>query len=125
MVPSGLVVQRILSLMRHEGSIYSTIPYRIHLILSPRPELRCQYRIRSSNQKATTSHSLSLGSIVTMWGPGGVSCIIRFICHIPTGMMGISGLSTYTQLASLGDIYDNIPHGKAFLEGMSFIGYAV
>jgi hypothetical protein len=39
-------------------------------------------------------------------------------------MMGISGLSTYTQLAGLDDIYDVIPHGRAFLEGMGFIGYA-
>ncbi|KAK3293015.1 uncharacterized protein B0H64DRAFT_327902 [Chaetomium fimeti] len=59
-----------------------------------------------------------------MWGPGTPSWIIRFICHIPTGMMGINCLGTYRQSTGLGDIYDVIPHGRAFLQGMQFLGYA-
>ncbi|SPQ24447.1 da038d89-998d-401d-ba4c-a4be060dff2c [Thermothielavioides terrestris] len=39
-----------------------------------------------------------------MWGPGGLSCIIRFICHVPTGFAGINGLITYNNVRGLGDI---------------------
>ncbi|KAK4249329.1 hypothetical protein C7999DRAFT_12807 [Corynascus novoguineensis] len=57
-----------------------------------------------------------------MWGPGGVGCIIHFICHIPAGMM-VDALVIYTQVDALGDIYDVIPHGKTFKQGMQFLGY--
>jgi hypothetical protein len=60
-----------------------------------------------------------------MWGPGGVSCIIRFICHIPSGMMGARSLTNYNHGMGLGDIYDVIPHGKTFIQGMGVVGYAV
>ncbi|KAK4040818.1 hypothetical protein C8A01DRAFT_15382 [Parachaetomium inaequale] len=59
-----------------------------------------------------------------MWGPGGVSCIIRFICHIPSGMMGARSLTNYNYSMGLGDIYDVIPHGKTFIQGMGVVGYA-
>ncbi len=60
-----------------------------------------------------------------MWGPGGVACIISFICHIPAGMMGFHGLSIYNSARGLGDIYDVIPHGHELLQGLSFVSYTV
>ena len=60
-----------------------------------------------------------------MWGPGGVACIISFICHVPAGMMGFHGLSLYNSARGLGDIYDAIPHGREFLQGLSLVSYTV
>ncbi|GIJ86993.1 hypothetical protein Asppvi_005892 [Aspergillus pseudoviridinutans] len=59
-----------------------------------------------------------------MWGPGIASCIFRFICHIPTGMMGFDGIHIYEQAKSLGKIYDVIPQGWNFLRGLHIIGIA-
>lgn len=60
-----------------------------------------------------------------MWDPGAVSCIIRFVCHIPTGMMGAQGIAIYNKVKGLGDIYDIIPHGRTFLQGLQIVGFAV
>jgi hypothetical protein len=60
-----------------------------------------------------------------MWGPGGFACIVSFICHIPSGMVGINGLSDWKNAKDLGDIYDVIPHGRVFLQGLQFSGIAV
>lgn len=60
-----------------------------------------------------------------MWAPGVTSCIIRFICHIPAGMMGVNGKGLYDAVDGLGDIYNVIPHGKDFLEGLKIICIAV
>lgn len=60
-----------------------------------------------------------------MWGPGATSCIIRFICHIPTGMMGFEGYDYYQSVKDYGEIYDSIPNGWIFLQGMKTVGMAV
>ncbi|KAL2130158.1 hypothetical protein VTI74DRAFT_6813 [Chaetomium olivicolor] len=57
-----------------------------------------------------------------MWGHGVFSSIIRFICHIPTGMIGINGLTYYNRVKGLGDIYDVIPSGGSLLKGMAIVG---
>ena len=60
-----------------------------------------------------------------MWGPGGISSFIRFICHIPTGMLGFNNLSLYQGVRNLGDIYDVIPYGRDLLQGMKIVTGAV
>ncbi|KAF7555457.1 hypothetical protein G7Z17_g2107 [Cylindrodendrum hubeiense] len=58
-------------------------------------------------------------------GFGGVtSCILRFAGHIPTGMMGFTGLNLYNHANKLGNIYDVIPHGRTFLHGVKIVGQA-
>ncbi|KAH7146300.1 hypothetical protein EDB81DRAFT_487107 [Dactylonectria macrodidyma] len=59
-----------------------------------------------------------------MFKLGIVSSVIRFAGHIPTGMMGVTGLSLYKSAKTLGDIYDVIPHGHAFLQGLKIVGQA-
>ncbi|EER29966.1 hypothetical protein D8B26_007239 [Coccidioides posadasii str. Silveira] len=55
-----------------------------------------------------------------MW-PGLPSVIIRFVCHVPTGMVGIIGLNLYNLVHDL-DIYDVLPNGKSFLQGLHLVG---
>ncbi|KAK3900570.1 hypothetical protein C8A05DRAFT_17130 [Staphylotrichum tortipilum] len=59
-----------------------------------------------------------------MWGPGAPACIISFICHVPSGMMGINTLTAYLNAQELGDIYDFLPHGKEFMVGLAILGHA-
>ncbi|KAK3361659.1 hypothetical protein B0T24DRAFT_642103 [Lasiosphaeria ovina] len=60
-----------------------------------------------------------------MSGQGVVSCIIRFACHIPTGMMGVTGLGLWKNARDVGPgIFDAIPHGWDFLEGLRVVGSA-
>lgn len=56
---------------------------------------------------------------------GVVSCVVSFICHIPLGMVGINGVSMYNKVRNLGDIYNVIPHGASFLDGLSYVAYTV
>jgi hypothetical protein len=56
---------------------------------------------------------------------GVVSCIISLICHIPLGMAGIKGVTLYNKVRNLGDIYDVIPHGARFLDGLAYVAYTV
>lgn len=51
---------------------------------------------------------------------GGWSCVIRFACHIPMGMIGFGGRGIYNTVKGLADdgLYDVLPHGHAFLEGL-------
>jgi hypothetical protein len=61
-----------------------------------------------------------------MWSFHGVpSMTIRFICHIPSGFAGPGILSRYLSADELGDIFDAIPHGRAFLRGMGIVGAVV
>lgn len=56
---------------------------------------------------------------------GVVSCVLSFICHIPLGMVGINGVSMYNKVRNLGDIYNTIPHGASFLDGLAYVAYTV
>lgn len=51
---------------------------------------------------------------------GGWSCIVRFACHMPMGMVGFSGRGLYDAVKDLDTtgIYDVIPHGQSFLYGL-------
>ena len=60
-----------------------------------------------------------------MWGPGGISSFIRFICAIPTGMMGFHAQSVYQAVRNLGDIYDVIPYGRGLLQGIYIVAITV
>ncbi|KAM5386866.1 hypothetical protein ACJZ2D_000159 [Fusarium nematophilum] len=57
-----------------------------------------------------------------MGSSGVVSAGLRFCGHLPTGMMGFSGINLYNRAKTLGDIYDVIPHGRAFLQGLQLVG---
>ncbi|KAK4143466.1 uncharacterized protein C8A04DRAFT_12324 [Dichotomopilus funicola] len=59
-----------------------------------------------------------------MPAPGVASCIIRFICAVPTGLSGFNSLVGYMGSKDLGDIFDVIPHGRDFLKGMRILGGA-
>lgn len=59
------------------------------------------------------------------FGLGIPSCIIRFICHIPTGMAGFGGNDVYHKANGLGDIYDAVPHGREFLHGLKLVAQGV
>jgi len=39
--------------------------------------------------------------------------------------MMVDALVIYTQVDALGDIYDVIPYGKSFKQGMLFLGFGV
>lgn len=58
-------------------------------------------------------------------GLGIPSSIIRFICHIPTGMVGFNGNGIYNRATGLDDIYDAIPRGRVFLHGLELVGKGV
>lgn len=51
---------------------------------------------------------------------GGWTCVVRFACHIPMGMMAFGGRSLYNAVKGLTEtgIYDVIPHGHTFLSGL-------
>ncbi|CAI4215493.1 unnamed protein product [Parascedosporium putredinis] len=46
------------------------------------------------------------------------SCIIRFICHIPSGMGGVGGMAQYNKVKVLQDVLEVVPHGKDYLRGL-------
>ncbi len=60
-----------------------------------------------------------------MWGPGGIACIISFICHVPAGMVGVNGISNWKNAQDLGGIYDVIPHGQVFFRGLTISSFTV
>ncbi|KAL2022441.1 hypothetical protein VTK56DRAFT_5270 [Thermocarpiscus australiensis] len=51
---------------------------------------------------------------------GGWSCIVRFACHIPMGIVGFGGRALYDTVKDLDrtGIYDVIANGRAFLYGL-------
>lgn len=51
---------------------------------------------------------------------GSWTCVVRFACHIPMGMVGLGGKGLYNTVKGLADtgIYDAIPHGQTFLSGL-------
>ncbi|CAG9986659.1 unnamed protein product [Clonostachys byssicola] len=54
---------------------------------------------------------------------GVPSCIIRFICHIPTGILGSRGLVYQNDALKLGDgLFNSIPNGHQFREGLQIVG---
>jgi hypothetical protein len=65
-------------------------------------------------------------SIISPDGMGIPSCIIRFICHIPSGMVGFNGQSLYNSAKRLDGtgIYDEIPNGREFLQGLQLFSDA-
>jgi len=57
-------------------------------------------------------------------GGGVPSAVIRFICHIPLGILGFDGIFLYNCVRSL-DIFRLLPHGQTFHEGLRIVGQAV
>ncbi|CAI6092837.1 unnamed protein product [Clonostachys chloroleuca] len=56
---------------------------------------------------------------------GVPSCIIRFICHIPTGILGSRGLGYQNDALKLDDdLFNSIPNGLQFREGLQILGRA-
>ncbi|VUC21292.1 unnamed protein product [Clonostachys rosea] len=54
---------------------------------------------------------------------GVPSCIIRFICHVPTGILGSRGLEYQNDALKLdGSLFDSIKNGHQFLEGLQILG---
>lgn len=53
------------------------------------------------------------------------SCIIRFICHIPSGMGGIGGMAQYNKIKDFQDVLEVIPHGKDYLLGLKIDSHVV
>lgn len=53
------------------------------------------------------------------------AAIIRFICHPFTFFVGINGFLIYRGAKELGDIYDVVPRGHDFMQGMRIVGIAV
>ena len=51
---------------------------------------------------------------------GAWTCVVRFACHAPMGMMAFGGRDIYNFAKSLADtgIYDVIPNGHTFLSGL-------
>lgn len=56
---------------------------------------------------------------------GVPSSVVRFICFIPTGMLGFNGLGIYNSAKKLGDIYGDMPNGDDFLEGLKLFSEGV
>lgn len=52
------------------------------------------------------------------------SIAIRFICHIPSAMCGISTLGLYKDVKGLENVFDVIPNGHRFLQGLKIVGHA-
>jgi hypothetical protein len=57
-------------------------------------------------------------------GAGVPSAVIRFACHIPLGILSFDGLWLYDAVNSL-DIFQVLPHGQTFLQGLRIIAIAV
>ncbi len=91
---------------------WSTFVARIHFLGFLNPQHCLTPRRCSKNTSA-------------MWGPGGAACIISFICHVPTAMLGINSITAYMSTGELGDIYDVLPHGRLFLSGLAILGIVV
>lgn len=54
-----------------------------------------------------------------MWGPGGPSCAVRWLCHLPTGAAGVLSLIDYYMLADVPtDLLDVLENGHAFAIGI-------
>ncbi|KAF3481517.1 uncharacterized protein GIQ15_04276 [Arthroderma uncinatum] len=51
------------------------------------------------------------------------SCILRFICHIPTGDAGFNGRKVYDLIKKVDDI-QAFPNGEEFLKGLNFVAKA-
>lgn len=54
-----------------------------------------------------------------MWGPGGYSCRIRFICHALIAMAAFGSDGNHDELVELPpDLFDVLPNGQTFLHGV-------
>lgn len=61
-----------------------------------------------------------------MWGPGGPSCGVRFVCHALTAMGGFYSLTSYNNVKSLpSDLLDDFKNANALLLGLQINGMAV
>jgi len=55
---------------------------------------------------------------------GAWSCIVRFACHIPMGVVAFNGRGMHEAVKGLDavGIYNVIPGGRAFLSGLQMLG---
>lgn len=61
-----------------------------------------------------------------MWGPGGPSCGVRFVCHVLTAMGGFNSLTSYNKLNSLpSELLDAFEDGNSLLLGFKINGMVV
>lgn len=56
---------------------------------------------------------------------GVPSSLVRFICFIPTGMLGFNGVGIYNSAKKLGDIYGDMSSGDDFLQGLKLFSDGV